>query len=119
MKILLDSCVWGKVRQPLQAAGHDVVWAGEWPIDPGDEEILARAHAEERVLVTLDKDFGELAIVHRRPHHGILRLVNLSTAQQVQVCLRVLASHGAELEAGAIITAEANRLRVRPGEVDQ
>lgn len=118
MKVLLDSCVWGKVRQPLQAAGHDVIWAGEWSSDPGDEEIMARAHAEGRVLVTLDKDFGELAIVRRRSHYGILRLVNLSTAQQVQVCLRVLASHGAELEAGAIITAEINRLRIRPGEVN-
>jgi hypothetical protein len=33
---------------------------------PGDEAILARAAAEERVLVTLDKDFGELVIVRAR-----------------------------------------------------
>ncbi|MFW6147662.1 MAG: DUF5615 family PIN-like protein [Thermodesulfobacteriota bacterium] len=33
-----------------------------WPEDPGDEEILARAHNKECILVTLDKDFGELAI---------------------------------------------------------
>ncbi|MGD9645478.1 MAG: DUF5615 family PIN-like protein, partial [Pirellulales bacterium] len=61
MKVLLDSCVWGKVAEPLRTLGHDVVWAGSWPRDPGDEEFLARAFAEERVLVTLDKDFGELA----------------------------------------------------------
>lgn len=77
MKLLLDACVWGGSLQVLQAAGHDVVWAGNWPEDPGDEEILARAHSERRVLVTLDKDFGELAIVHGIPHSGILRLVNL------------------------------------------
>ena len=40
MKILLDSCVWGKARGELGSAGHDVVWAGNWPKDPGDEEIL-------------------------------------------------------------------------------
>jgi hypothetical protein len=45
------------------AAGHDVIWAGDWSDDPGDEAILARASEERRVLVTLDKDFGELAIV--------------------------------------------------------
>jgi len=37
---------------------YDVVWAGEWPEDPGDEEILERAYLEGRILVTLDKDFG-------------------------------------------------------------
>jgi transposase InsO family protein len=51
-----------------------VVWSGDWPTDPGDEEILARALAEARVLVTLDKDFGEMAIVREIPHAGILRL---------------------------------------------
>lgn len=63
MKILLDTCVWGGARKDLEAAGHDVDWAGDWPKDPGDEEILAYAHREGRVLVTLDKDFGEMAIV--------------------------------------------------------
>ena len=64
----MDSCVWGKARGELEAAGHDVIWAGDWPEDPGDNQILARAHAERRVLVTLDKDFGELAILRRIPH---------------------------------------------------
>ena len=67
MKILLDTCVWSGARQDLVEAGHDVIWAGEWDEDPGDEEILARAHSQGRVLVTLDKDFGELAIVRGRP----------------------------------------------------
>lgn len=71
MKILLDSCVWGGARSGLAASGHDVVWAGDWPSDPGDEEILAQAHREGRVLVTLDKDFGTLAILRATPHCGI------------------------------------------------
>ncbi len=33
MKILLDTCVWGGVVQELRAAGHDVVWAGDWQED--------------------------------------------------------------------------------------
>jgi predicted nuclease of predicted toxin-antitoxin system len=36
MKILLDTCVWGGVAQELRAAGHEVVWAGDWREDPGD-----------------------------------------------------------------------------------
>ena len=114
MKLLLDSCVWGKAAGELRASGHDVVWAGDWPEDPGDEAILAHAHADARILVTLDKDFGELAIVHGHPHHGIIRLVNFSARQQAAACLAVLAAHGDDLLAGAIVTAEAGRMRVRP-----
>jgi predicted nuclease of predicted toxin-antitoxin system len=61
VKLLLDTCVWGGAVAQLKAAEHDVVWAGDWPTDPGDDEILAQAHQEGRILVTLDKDFGELA----------------------------------------------------------
>ena len=50
MKLLLDTCVWGGARTVLQSAGHDVVWTGAWAEDPGDEQILAYAHAEKRVL---------------------------------------------------------------------
>ncbi len=112
-KILLDSCVWGKARRELEMAGYDVVWAGDWPTDPGDEEILAHAHGEGRVLVTLDKDFGELAVLQGKPHCGILRLVGISAYQQAAVCLQVLAKHETDLRSNAIITAEPRRLRIR------
>ena len=114
MKVLLDTCVWGGVRKALSDAGHDVDWAGDWTTDPGDEEILHRAHQETRVLVTLDKDFGELAIVRGLPHSGLIRLVNLSTSDQARISIVVLAKYGQELGAGAIITVEAARVRVRP-----
>lgn len=114
MRLLLDSCVWGGARTELEAAGHDVVAAADWDKDPGDEEILAQAFRDKRILITLDKDFGELAIVHGNPHSGILRLVNFSALQQALVCLEVLRHHGEDLAAGAILTAEPGRLRVRP-----
>ena len=113
MKILLDSCVWGGAVRRLREAGHDTIWSGDWPEDPGDQEILAQAYAEGRTLITLDKDFGELAIVRALPHAGILRLVGLSALQQAEVALLVMETHGHDLAAGAIITAEAGRLRVR------
>ena len=85
-----------------------------WEVDPGDDEILARAHQEKRVLVTLDKDFGELAVIHGHPHSGIIRLVNWSALQQASICLTVLARYGDDLQNGAIVTAEPHRIRVRP-----
>ena len=113
MKLLLDSCVSGNLRPPLIAAGHDVAWTGDWESDPGDEEILASANREGRVLVTLDKDFGTLAILYGRPHAGIIRLVNLSLRDQAAVCLHVLQTYVTDLTAGAIVTAELNRVRIR------
>ena len=117
MKVLLDTCVWGGVPAELEAAGHDVIWTGNLAQDPGDEEILAQAHHEGRVLVTLDNDFGELAIRRNLPHHGIVRLVNFAALQQGAVCQQMLARYGDELTRGAIITVEAGRVRIRPPDV--
>ncbi len=63
MKLLLETCVSREAVEDLRPAGYDVIWAGEWPDDPGDDEIT-KAYTEGRILVTFDKDFGELAIVH-------------------------------------------------------
>jgi predicted nuclease of predicted toxin-antitoxin system len=87
------------------------VWTGDLAQDPGDEEILAQAYRERRVLVTLDKDFGELAIVRGLPHSGIIRLVSIPARQQAAICLQILSQHGTDLSNGAIITAEPGRLR--------
>ena len=118
MKLLLDNCVWSKSRQHLSALGHDVIHAGDWPEDPGDEEILRRAHLENRVLVTLDKDFGEIAIVRTQPHAGIVRLVAIPARNQGPTCGLVLERYGTMLARGAIITVEPGRVRVRPPEGD-
>lgn len=113
MRVLLDACVWGRANAEIAAAGHEAVWAGDWPEDPGDEEILRRAHAEGRVLVTLDKDFGEIAIVRGVAHSGIVRLVEVRAREQASALADVLARYGNELRAGAIVTVEPGRVRVR------
>jgi predicted nuclease of predicted toxin-antitoxin system len=118
MKLLLDSCVWGGAVAELEAAGHDVIWAGSWPSDPGDDQILAIAFAESRVLITLDKDFGELAVLHGVRHAGILRLVDIAAKRQAAVSLLVLELHAADLEHGGLITAEPGRIRIRRGVQD-
>jgi len=113
MKVLLDTCVWGGAKKALQDAGYDVIWSGDWSEDPGDDEILALAHREKRVLVTLDKDFGELVIVFGLPHSGIVRLVDISAIQQGTTCLEILKRYGKDLKSGAIVTAEQDRVRIR------
>ena len=103
----------------LSAAGHDVEWVGNWSADPGDEQILATAAGQGQILITLDKDFGELAVLFRRPHAGIVRLVNLRAQDQGPVCAAALRRYGAELAQGAIVTAEEQRVRIRPPDVAQ
>ncbi len=116
MKLLLDTCVSPRTRTALAAAGHDAIWTGDWTPDPGDEAILAFAYRESRILFTLDKDFGELAVVFGKPHSGIVRLVDIHPSRQASVCEDVLARYGTELAAGAIVTITADRTRLRPAD---
>ena len=92
MRLLLDSCVWGPAATELRGQGHDVIWAGDWERDPGNREILRRAHTEQRKLVTLDKDLGELAVIQNQPHSGIVRLVGFSARKQASACQEVSTS---------------------------
>lgn len=116
MKLLLDTCVSPRTRDALAAAGHDAIWTGDWTPDPGDETILEFAQRESRILITLDKDFGELAVVFGKPHSGIVRLVDLDPSRQASVCEEVLSRYGSELAAGAIVTVTADRTRLRPAD---
>ena len=57
--LLLNENISGTVIQALRDRGHDVLAVKESMRGAGDEEILERARAEKRLLVTQDKDFGE------------------------------------------------------------
>ena len=113
MKLLLDSCVWAGCIDELTIAGHDVVWVGRWERDPGDAEILEYAREQHRVLVTLDKDFGELVIVRGIAHSGIVRIVGGSVRTFATRVASALDRYSDELDRGAIITDELYRIRVR------
>jgi predicted nuclease of predicted toxin-antitoxin system len=80
-----------------------------------DADILTRATAERRVVVTNDKDFGELVFRSGRAHQGILllRLRDDSAANRVRVVKSVLDGYGDRL-AGHFVVATDNNVRVRP-----
>lgn len=113
MKVLLDTCVWGGAQAALEEAGHEVEWSGTWDSDPGDEEILKRASQNNQLLVTLDKDFGELTIVRGLPHVGIIRLVGIRAEQQGPMIVKLIEKYASELSASAILTVELWRVRVK------
>ena len=113
IKIVLDSCIWAGTKYFLMDAGFDVVWVGDFLKDPGDEAIIRLAFKENRILITLDKDFGELAIFRNEPHSGIVRVVDHSVVELGEVSKRMLEKYKNELLQGAIITVDKKKIRVR------
>ena len=83
MRFLLDVCASSRaMRRLLASLGHDVVSAQD--TDPGasDETVLALALHDQRVLITEDKDFGELVFVRRLSHPCIIRFVDMQVAKR-------------------------------------
>lgn len=111
--ILLDSCVWGGALPVLREHGHIVEWSGLWEKDPGDLIILEYANSHKMILVTLDKDFGELAIVKGMPHRGIIRLSGFRAKQMADVVHYIITHYQIDLESGSIITVDPKKIRVR------
>jgi predicted nuclease of predicted toxin-antitoxin system len=114
MKFLLDVCVSShSLQASLVSLGHDVLSAAA--IDPkaSDERLMALALQDERVLVTEDRDFGELIFVRKLPHGPIVRLVELSVNEQVQGMAELLERRAAELAGAVIITVTRGRIRIR------
>ena len=115
MKLLLDSCLSHRLAEELRSSGHDVVAAAEWPSDPGDADVLALATREHRILVTLDVDFGELAIKRGHAHFGIIRIDGPKAHEYAAACEESLDEYGDELLAGGIVVAEVGRRRLHRG----
>lgn len=113
MKSVVDSCISGFAVKDLGNAGFGVAWIPESGKDPGDEAIIKRAFVEGFVLVTADKDFGELVFVYKKPHPTIIRLVDIPARRQGELLLRLIETHRLDIERQALITASKFRVRVR------
>ena len=73
-----------------------------WTRDPraADEEILTLALEEQRILVTEDKDFGELVFVRRLPHPCIIRFVDMPAAEKVAAMQELIELHTDAMQEG-------------------
>ena len=116
MKFLIDSCTSSFAVRDLKNAGHDVLWVPETGKDPGDDAIIKKAFDEGLILVTADKDFGELIFVFGKPHHAIIRLVDIPAKKQGEFLLRLVETHKDVLEKKALVTVERYRVKVRVNE---
>jgi predicted nuclease of predicted toxin-antitoxin system len=86
-------------------------------IDPkaSDQVLMAAALQDDRILVTADKDFGEIVFVRRLPHGPIIRVAELAVDEQVDAFTELLDHHAAELIGAVIVTLSNGRMRIRQG----
>lgn len=114
MRFLLDACVASRtLHEALVDLGHDVLSAWEGYAHTTDEALLALAYQESRVLVTEDKDFGELVFLRRQSHPCIVRLVELRLTEKVEAMRDLIQHHEDALREGAIIVVTRTRVRIR------
>jgi predicted nuclease of predicted toxin-antitoxin system len=114
VKVLIDVSAGQAIAEVLRNLGHDVVSVRDRDPRMGDADILTWAVAESRLVVTMDKDFGELVYRGGQAHHGVLllRLEDAGIAEKERVTREVLINYGDQL-AGRFSVYQDGRLRIR------
>ena len=114
MKLIVDVGVGIAVEGLLRESGHDVLCVRD--VDPAlaDGEILRRALRENRFLITMDKDFGELVYRRGLKHTGVLllRLDDAAGEEKAAVVHDIFEQHGDALP-GRFSVYQSGHLRIR------
>lgn len=114
MKFLADESVDRQVVDQLRLDGHEVWYVAEKEPGISDDTVLDRANQEMAVLLTADKDFGELVFRQKRIAMGVilLRLAGLSPGQKAGIVSVAIHRHLQELEnAFTVVVPGAIRIR--------
>ena len=114
MTILVDVSAGQAVTDTLRGLGHDVLFVRDRDPKLPDIDILAWAVADQRLVVTMDKDFGELVYRSGLSHAGVLllRLDDARTAEKVRIVADIFTRHGWALP-GRFSVCQDGRLRIR------
>ena len=118
MKLLADEGVDRPIVVRLREDGHEVDYVAEMEPGADDDRVLSHANQHQALLITADKDFGELVFRQGRFNTGIvlLRLAGVSQIRKAEIVSAVLAVHGNEMRAAfSVITNEILRIRPNPG----
>jgi predicted nuclease of predicted toxin-antitoxin system len=116
VKFLADMGISMTVVQALREQGYDAIHLLEEGLERlPDPAILAKAMQEQRIVLTCDLDFAELLAAgnYALPSVIIFRLQNYTPASVRPKLLGALLQYGQELSAGAILTVENSRYRLR------
>lgn len=116
MRILANENFPGDAIMVLREHGYDVAWVRSDAPGSLDEEVLERAQNENRILITFDKDFGELAFRLRLPALNRIILFRISMENPAYVVAKVALSalESQEDWSGHFAVVEDNRIRMIP-----
>ena len=116
MRFLADMGVSTLAVKWLRSEGHDAIYLRELGLQRlPDDDILAKARQEDRIVLTMDLDFGYLLAISAEPLPSVV-LFRLSDERSEFVCRRlasVLAGCSEALVAGAIVSVSDTSIRVR------
>ena len=115
MQFIVDESTGAAVVEYLRSLGHDVLSMAETIPQADDSIILDRATTEKRILITNDKDFGELVFRTGQAHWGVilLRLRDESAVNRVRMVKIIVEGYAARL-AGHFVVATERGIRIRP-----
>lgn len=115
MRILADENVPAWAVAALEAAGHDVAWVTVLAPGSDDHQVLARAVQEQRVILTFDKDFGELAFRSGLPAGSGVILCRFAADSPERLAQRLVAAVSIqERWQGMFSVVEESRVRSVP-----
>jgi len=118
MRIVTNENVAATVIQQLRGSGHDVMSVKETMRGQSDPAVLARAQTEERLRVTHDKDFGELAFRSGLPASCgviLLRLAGDNPDRDHRRAIEAILSRTDRAGHFSVITDDRIRMRPLPG----
>jgi predicted nuclease of predicted toxin-antitoxin system len=113
-RLLADENVPAPAVAALRHAGHDIVWMLQDAPGTRDPEVLARAQHESRVVVTFDKDFGELAFRYGAAAAAGVVLFRITMSSPDRVARTAVAVFAERTDwTGHFAVVEDDRIRVR------
>lgn len=111
MLFLVDECTGKRFSNLLKKEGYDVLFAGDIMPSVSDEEIMNWCEKENRILITDDKDFGELVFRLGRPVKGVILLrIPANPKKRIGAIKKLLDNHDVE---NKFIVLEEDVIRVR------
>jgi predicted nuclease of predicted toxin-antitoxin system len=116
MNLLADESVDRSIVERLRQDGYDVLYVAEMAPSISDEAVLNEANALQAVLLTADKDFGELVYRQGRIHFGVIliRLGGVSSDAKAAIVFTAVHDRGAELlDSFSMVTPATVRVRRR------
>jgi predicted nuclease of predicted toxin-antitoxin system len=108
MRFLVDECTGPVAARWLREHGHEVFSVYEEARGMDDDNVLLKAFAENWILLTNDKDFGEKVFREKQPHHGVilLRLQDERNSNKISTVRRLLERYADRLQGSFVVVTE-------------